>query len=366
MNAATLPSGGLAPGSVIGIAGGGQLGRMLAMAAARLGFHTIIYDPAQPCPAAQAANSQIVATFDDEAARTEFATECDVITYEFENIPLAFVEQISQETPVYPPPAALAVSQDRLAEKEFFGKLGITTAPFFEVNDPDQLRQACERLGGPGILKTRRMGYDGKGQVRLKPGDEAAMQTADELASETPCTLEGFVEFDQEISVIAARGIDGRFGAFDPARNRHEEGILRQSQVPCGASEELCKAAADIARQVTESLGYVGVIGIEFFVTPGGGLIANEFAPRVHNSGHWTEAACAVSQFEQHIRAICGLPLSATGRHSDCVMTNLIGFDVEALPLLLAEPGTLVHLYGKSDIRDGRKMGHVTRLLPKS
>lgn len=360
-----IPEQGLAAGSTVGIAGGGQLARMLAIAAARLGYQTIIYDPVADCPAAQTANTQITASFDDKPAQRDFASRCDVITYEFENIPIEFVNALSEGTTVYPSAKALAVSQDRLAEKTFFRDLGIETAPFFTVDDARDIDAALAELNGPGILKTRRMGYDGKGQVRLQAGGGPDLAAAREMAAATACILEGFVDFDCEISVIAARGEDGAFAAFDPARNRHEGGILRESAVPCALDESICSSAIDIAAEVTRELGYVGVIGIEFFVTPDGRLIANEFAPRVHNSGHWTEAACAVSQFEQHIRAICGLPLADASRHSDCVMTNLIGFDVESVSLLLNEKDTVIHLYGKAETREGRKMGHLTRLLPR-
>lgn len=353
----------LAPGAVIGILGGGQLGRMLAMAAARLGYRTVILDPDPHAPAAQCASSHICAGYEDKATLEQFARQCDVITYEFENIPVATAALLSQEKPVFPPVAALENSQDRLAEKEFLNRVGVATAPFFDITDREALASALAQTGGRGILKTRRMGYDGKGQARIDSVEEADAAWR-ELAGH-PLILEGFVDFALEISVIAARGRDGAFSAYDPPRNVHRGGILRTSTVPSGLGGDVLAEAVSIARRVTEALGYVGVIGVEFFVMGDGRLLVNEIAPRVHNSGHWTEAACAVSQFEQHVRAICGLPLGGTARHGDCVMENLIGEDVGKVPAILAEADCILHLYGKAEVRQGRKMGHVTRLMPK-
>jgi 5-(carboxyamino)imidazole ribonucleotide synthase len=351
----------LKPGAVIGILGGGQLGRMLAMAAARLGYRTVILDPDPHAPAAQCANSHICAGYGDEAALDALARQCDVITYEFENIPVSTAALLSQKRPLFPPVEALENSQDRLAEKQFLNRAGIETAPFFDITDREALASALAQAGGRGILKTRRMGYDGKGQARI---DSAADADAawQELAGHA-LILEGFVEFAMEISVIAARGRDGSFCAYDPPRNVHRGGILRSSTVPSGLNGDVLAEAVSITRAITEALGYVGVIGVEFFVMGDGRLLVNEIAPRVHNSGHWTEAACAVSQFEQHVRAICGLPLGGTARHSDCVMENLIGEDVEKVPAILGEPDCVLNLYGKAEVRAGRKMGHVTRLV---
>ena len=364
MSTATDRPAPLQPGATIGIAGGGQLGRMLAIAAGRLGFRTIIFDPDAQCPAAQMANAVTAASFDDEDAIQAFAAACDVATYEFENIPVGFVAAVGAQTPVYPPAMALEIGQDRLVEKGFFAEAGIATAPYRQVDTRQDLAEALDSLGGKGILKTRRLGYDGKGQALLTgPGD---IDDAFAAIGGKPAILEGFVDFAFEISVIAARGKDGGFAAFDPPRNTHRDGILWQSAVPAGIDADLAARAIAAARAVTDKLGYVGVIGVEFFVTADGDLLANEFAPRVHNSGHWTEAACAISQFEQHIRAIAGLPLGATGRHSDCVMENLIGDDVLAAGAIAAQPDAVLHLYGKQEIRAGRKMGHVTRLASKT
>jgi 5-(carboxyamino)imidazole ribonucleotide synthase len=353
----------LKPGAAIGILGGGQLGRMLAMAAARLGYRTVILDPDPHAPAAQCGNNQIRAGFGDEAALDEFARECDVITYEFENIPVSTAALLSQKRPVFPPVVALENSQDRLAEKEFLNRAGIETAPFFDIADRETLSLALAKAGGRGILKTRRMGYDGKGQARIDSTAEA--DAAWRELGGRPLILEGFVDFAVEISVIAARGRDGAFTAYDPPRNVHRGGILRTSTVPSGLDGDVLAEAVSIARKITEALGYVGVIGVEFFVMGDGRLLVNEIAPRVHNSGHWTEAACAVSQFEQHVRAICGLPLGGTARHSDCLMKNLIGEDVDNVPAILGEADCVLNLYGKAEVRAGRKMGHVTRLAPK-
>jgi 5-(carboxyamino)imidazole ribonucleotide synthase len=355
---------GLRPGATIGILGGGQLGRMLAIAAARLGFATIVFDPDKAAPAAQTANRHIAGDYADFAALEQFADACDVITYEFENIPLETAKFLSGSKPVHPPVAALEASQDRLVEKRFLNGLGIPTAAFFEIADAQNLRAALASAGGRGIVKTRRMGYDGKGQALLET-PEAATQAWDELGAH-PLILEGFVDFALEISLIAVRGADGGFRAYEPAMNRHSGGILRTSIVPAPLPGEVMADAVAIAQRIVVALDYVGVIGIEFFVARDNRLMVNEIAPRVHNSGHWTEAACAISQFEQHIRAVAGLPLGQTTRHSDCVMENLIGDDIGKVPGILAEGGAVLHLYGKAEARPGRKMGHVTRLFAHS
>lgn len=360
MRQASAPSGPPAPGATIGIAGGGQLGRMLAMAAGRLGYRTIVFDPDPDGPAAQMANAVIAAGFDDNAQIDRFAAACDVVTYEFENVPLAFAERVGAQTPLFPPAAALETSQDRAAEKRFFADLGIATAPWAQVDTAEDLAGAMDRMDGPAILKTRRLGYDGKGQQRL--ADAAGATAAFEAIAGRPAIVEGLVAFDMEISIIAARGRDGAFAAYEPARNTHRDGILRESAVPCGAGPRVIDEAVDATRAIAEALDYIGVIGVEFFVASDGRLVANEFAPRVHNSGHWTEAACAVSQFEQHVRAVCGLPLGSTQRHSACVMRNLIGEEIARAGHWLAEPDAVLHLYGKRETRAGRKMGHVTLL----
>jgi 5-(carboxyamino)imidazole ribonucleotide synthase len=356
---APLPS-----GSTIGIIGGGQLGRMLAMAAARLGYRTVILDPQADCPAAQLANRHIAAGYDDPTALTELSSHCDVVTYEFENVPVAAAARLALDVPVFPPPRALEVSQDRLAEKRFLNGIGIATADFLSVDSDADLASALSEFGGSGVLKTRRMGYDGKGQRLFRDfqGDVDGIHAA---MGGMPLILESLVLFDREISVIAARGRDGSLAGYDPAENVHRDGILHRSTVPAAISPATSDLAFRNAVAIVEALDYVGVIGVEFFVTGGGLLCVNEIAPRVHNSGHWTEAACAVSQFEQHIRGITGHTLGQARRHSDCMMENLIGDDVNRASELLAEPDLVLHLYGKAEARQGRKMGHFTRIRPR-
>ena len=346
----------------IGIIGGGQLGRMLAMAAARLSLRTVILEPQADCPAAQVANAQILAAYDDADALAELARLCDVVTYEFENVPVSAAEALAEAIPVYPPPRALEVSQDRLVEKRFIRDCGILTADFAAVDSQTDLESALDRFGGVGVLKTRRLGYDGKGQ-RLFRSPAEVRDGAFEALGGVPLILESLVPFEREISIIAARDRDGTIACYDPAENVHLNGILHTSTLPARLSEATADQARKAARALLDQLGYVGVIGVEFFVLPDGRLVANEIAPRVHNSGHWTEAACVVSQFEQHIRAVAGYTLGDPRRHSDCVMQNLVGDDIENVPAWLARPGVLVHLYGKTEARPGRKMGHITQIL---
>jgi 5-(carboxyamino)imidazole ribonucleotide synthase len=350
----------LAPGATIGIVGGGQLGRMLAIAAARLGYRTAVLEPQADCPAAQVANRHIMAAYDDAAGLAELAKISDVVTYEFENVPVSAAVRLAEQVPLHPPARALEVSQDRFTEKSFLNGLGISTAAFRAVDSVEDARTAHAAFGERAILKTRRLGYDGKGQIRLDPGDDAGRAFA-ELGG-SGLIMEALVAFEREISVVAARGVDGAVAAYEPAWNVHREGILRSSSVPSGAPLTAEAAARDAAFAILEALDYVGVIGVEFFVLADDGVLVNEIAPRVHNSGHWTEAACAVSQFEQHIRAIAGLPLGAATRHSDCVMENLIGEEFARAAELLAEPNVVLNLYGKTEPRPGRKMGHFTRL----
>ncbi|WP_304613957.1 5-(carboxyamino)imidazole ribonucleotide synthase [Paracoccus sp. (in: a-proteobacteria)] len=336
----------------IGILGGGQLGRMLSAAASRLGLRCHIFEPGA-APAGDVAWRVTTAPYEDEAALRAFADSVDVITYEFENVPTSALDLLESLRPIRPGRRALAVSQDRLTEKTFLTDIGLTVAPFADVPDQGALDDAIARIGRPSILKTRRMGYDGKGQVRI--GEGPADWTG------APSVLEGFVNFTAEISVIIARGTDGQVAAFDPGLNVHEGGILRTTTVPCGLPGRVTTDAVLIAARIANALDYVGVLGVELFVTPEG-LIVNEIAPRVHNSGHWTQAGCAVDQFEQHIRAVAGLPLGDGKRHVDVVMENLIGDDMDRVPALLAQPRTQVHLYGKGQARPGRKMGHVNRI----
>lgn len=355
----------LKPGESIGIIGGGQLGRMLAMAAARLGFRTIILEPQEECPAEQVASSHITAAYDDAEALNMLAALCSIVTYEFENVPIEAARTLAQKKPVFPPPRALEVAQDRLTEKTFLKGCGIATAQFAAVDSQQQLEQALDDFDGSGVLKTRRLGYDGKGQ-RHFAGSQDSPAGAFAQLGHVPLVLESLVPFVREISIIAVRTTGGVVVSYDPAENQHRDGILRRSTVPSAASPAAIEAARRAAVQITDQLDYVGVIGIEFFEMEDGSLLVNELAPRVHNSGHWTEAACVTSQFEQHIRAIAGLPLGGVDRHFDCTMDNLIGDEVETVPSLLGEPDTVVHLYGKTAIRPGRKMGHVTRISTRS
>jgi 5-(carboxyamino)imidazole ribonucleotide synthase len=349
----------LHPGATIGILGGGQLGRMLALAAARLGLRAHVYDPVADGPAQQVCDAATIAPYDDAAALAAFAGAVDVITYEFENIPTGTLDLLEGHRPIRPGRQALAVSQDRLSEKRFLQDLGLTTAPFHDVATLEDLSAALETVGRPAILKTRRFGYDGKGQARIRPGDDADAALA--TLNGAPAILEGFVEFTHEVSVIGARGLDGSVTCFDPGENLHEDGILRTTTVPARLSPNQRTDAVLLAARILNALDYVGVMGVELFVTKAG-LVVNEIAPRVHNSGHWTQNACAVDQFEQHIRAVAGWPLGDGVRHADAVMENLIGKDVTRWPDLARETGAALHLYGKAEWRPGRKMGHVNRV----
>jgi 5-(carboxyamino)imidazole ribonucleotide synthase len=351
----------LPPGAVIGILGGGQLGRMLSVAASRLGYRCHIYEPGANPPAGHVAHAVTTAPYDDEAALRAFAEAVDVVTYEFENVPTAALDLIESLRPIRPNRRALATSQDRLLEKDFLTGLGIATAPYAAVNSEADLRRAIERIGTPAILKTTRLGYDGKGQARImEPGDAPAALAA---MGGAHAVLEGFIAFSHEVSVIAARGLDGSVACFDPGENVHRDGILRTTTVPARLTPGQRADGILIAARILNALDYVGVLGVELFVTPRG-LIANEIAPRVHNSGHWTQNGCAVDQFEQHIRAIAGLSLGDGSRHSDVVMENLIGDDVLQVPAILNERHAALHLYGKGAPRPGRKMGHVNRVKP--
>ncbi len=350
----------LAPGATIGILGGGQLGRMLAMAAARLGLKTHIYEPGADAPAAQVAAHTTHAPYDDAAALTAFARAVDVITYEFENIPTAALDILEAITPVRPNRAALAVSQDRIDEKTFLQSLGLKTAPFAAIDSLADLSRALETITAPAILKTRRLGYDGKGQARLNSPQDAEPALAQ--MNGAPAILEGFIDFTHEVSVIGARGADGQIACFDPGQNTHRGGILHTTTVPAQLTTAQRTDAVLIAANILNALDYIGVIGVELFVTPSH-LIVNEIAPRVHNSGHWTQNGCTIDQFEQHIRAVAGWPLGDGKRHSDIEMLNLIGTDLDDLAALAADPSIALHLYGKSEARRGRKMGHANRLL---
>ena len=354
----------IAPGGTIGILGGGQLGRMISVAAANLGLRTHVYCPDPDSPAFDVCARHTVAAYEDEAALTRFAASVDVVTYEFENVPARTAEIVAALTPLRPGALALATAQDRLAEKTFVNALGIATAPFRAVASTADLASAVEAPGLPAILKTRRFGYDGKGQVRIAAGDD--LEAAFAAVDGAPAILEGFVPFSQEISVVAARGPDGGFAAYDPCWNEHRDGILDLTRLPSGLTSTVEARAVMAARRIADALDYVGVLAVEMFVVGRGeeaGLVVNELAPRVHNSGHWTIEGAVTSQFENHIRAVCGLPLGVTAlTGAGATMENLLGHDADRWPELAAEPGAHLHLYGKT-IRPGRKMGHVTRVV---
>ena len=352
----------LRPGAVIGILGGGQLGRMLAVAAARLGYRTHVYEPGAAPPAADVVHAVTCAGYGDAAALTAFAGAVDVITYEFENVPTAALDLLESLKPIHPNRRALAISQDRLAEKAFLNGIGLVTAPYAAVATAEDLAVALARIGCPSILKTTRLGYDGKGQARIKSAADSAAALA--AMQGALAVLEGFIPFTHEVSVIAARAIDGSVACYDPGENVHRDGILHTTTVPARLTPGQRSDAILAAARILNALDYVGVLGVELFVTPEG-LIVNEIAPRVHNSGHWTQNGCAVDQFEQHIRAITGWPLGDGGRHSDVTMENLIGDDIARIPRIARERNAALHLYGKADARPGRKMGHVNRIAPQ-
>ncbi len=349
----------LPPGSTIGILGGGQLGRMLSIAAARLGLKCHIYEPAPNPPAGDVAAAVTTASYDDAEALARFAGSVDVVTFEFENVPARTAEVLAAHAPVRPNPRALEVSQDRVAEKGFLGGLGIAVAPWRPVGDLREMKAALAEIGTPSILKTRRLGYDGKGQIRI--ADACRADAAWDEIGRAPSVLEGFVRFQREVSVIGARGLGGEVVCFDPGENVHRDGILHTTTVPAGISAAAKADAVLIAGRILNALDYVGVMGVELFQAPDGRMLVNEIAPRVHNSGHWTIEACVIDQFQQHIRAVAGWPLGDGSRHSDAVMTNLIGAEADAW-FDLARSGDGLHLYGKAEARAGRKMGHVTRL----
>lgn len=348
----------LQTGATIGILGGGQLGRMLSMAAARLGLKTHIFEPAANPPAGDVAHRVTTAGYDDIEALKAFASSVDVITYEFENVPTAALDIIESLRPIRPTRRALAISQDRITEKAFLTDLGITVAPYAQIDSLSDLTAALETIGTPAILKTRRFGYDGKGQVRIT--DAAQAEDAFAALKGAPAVLEGFVNFTREVSVIAARGVDGAVVCYDPGENVHKDGILDTTTIPATLAAGQHMDAILLAGKILNALDYIGVMGVELFVTDNG-LIVNEIAPRVHNSGHWTQNACVVDQFEQHIRAVAGWQLGDGQRHSNAVMINLIGDDI----LKADNADGALHLYGKADIKAGRKMGHINKVSPK-
>jgi 5-(carboxyamino)imidazole ribonucleotide synthase len=357
---------GLAPGAVLGILGGGQLARMMVLAAADLGVRCHVLAPEGDNPAFDVAARHIVAEYEDEAALSAFADGVDLVTYEFENVPAATAAFLSQRKPLHPGARALAVTQDRLSEKSFVADLGLEVAPFRAVDSLADLETAVAEIGLPAILKTRRFGYDGKGQVKIAPGTD--LSEAYEAIGHFPAILEGFVPFIREVSVVAARGLDGAFAAFDVCENEHRDHILAFTRIPAALGDEASRAAIDAARRIGEALGYVGVFAVELFVMEEAGaerIVVNEIAPRVHNSGHWTSEGADTSQFHQHVRAVCGFPLGSAARRGRVEMENLIGDAALRWRTILAEAGAHLHLYGKRDARPGRKMGHVTRVRPE-
>jgi len=355
----------LKPGATIGILGGGQLGRMLALAAARLGLRCHVYSPEKDSCAFDVVKASTCAAYEDERALMRFAAAVDVVTYEFENVPAKTAALLSRRKPVLPDPKVLEITQDRLIEKNFVTELGIATAPYAAVHSASQLADAVEKVGLPAVLKTRQFGYDGKGQATIgKTADPAA---AWRKLRNVPCILEGFIGFEREVSLVAARGADGKVECFDVTENEHRDHILKFSRVPAKVPDSLAAEAQRIATRIAKAFGYVGVLAVEMFVVRKGRartLLVNEIAPRVHNSGHWTIDGATVSQFEQHIRAVAGWPLAKPLRLGKVEMTNLIGADVNEAASWLTVPGASLHLYGKGEARAGRKMGHVTRVWP--
>lgn len=354
----------LPPGSIIGILGGGQLGRMSALAAARLGYACHVYAPDADSPGMQVAAHRTVAAYEDRDALAHFAASVAVVTFEFENVPAAALEALSGLVPCRPGLAALATCQDRAAEKAFLDRIGVPVAPWRLVESEADLRDAVAALGLPAVLKTTRLGYDGRGQAVLR--EPADLAPAFARLAPRPLILEAFIPFAAEVSAIAARGEDGTVAVFDPAENRHAHHILDLSFAPARLPPAVCEAARSHVAAVAEGLELIGLVALEMFVLPDGSLLGNEIAPRPHNSGHWTMDACAASQFEQHIRAVAGLPLANPERHHDAVMRNLIGPEgLAAWPRLLRMHAVVPHLYGKAEARPGRKMGHANRLLAR-
>lgn len=353
----------IAPGGVIGIIGGGQLGRMTALAAARLGYRCHIFCPEADSPAAQVSAAATVAAYEDETALAAFADAVDAVTFEFENIPAASVKLLCERTTVRPGWRALEISQDRRLEKAFLNGIGIATAPWHRVESDAELAAAIGDVGLPGLLKTARFGYDGKGQIMIRNEADAAAARA--ALGNAPAVFEGLVDFEREISVVLARGVDGQIAAFDAVENRHRHNILDVTTAPAPIPPSLAQEAQAIAGRIAQDLSIAGLLAVEMFVTRDHRLLVNEIAPRPHNSGHWTMDACATSQFEQFVRAVAGVPLGSPERLFDATMTNLIGDDVDQWPDLLRDPGARLHLYGKAPARPGRKMGHVNRLFPR-
>ncbi len=362
----------LPPNATIGILGNGQLGRMLALAAARMGYRTHVYGPEADSPAEQVATDSTVADYTDEKALASFADAVDAVTFEFENVPAKAAAFLAAHTEVRPSWKALEVCQDRIKEKQFFASINAATPKWAAVNTRADLDAAIKTVGTPAVLKTARLGYDGKGQAKvLKPADADAAWNAitggkTPVPNGTFAVLEGFVDFRCEVSVIAVRGQDGKTICFEPSENVHANHMLATSTVPARIDAKTAAAAIDIATRAAAALDLVGLLAVEMFVTASGELLCNEMAPRPHNSGHWTQDACGTDQFEQLIRAVAGLPLVDPARHADVIMQNLVGEDVNDLDRYLADPAAHIHLYGKAEARPGRKMGHVNILKPKT
>lgn len=361
---------GLPRGSIIGIMGGGQLGRMAAIAAARMGFHCHIYCPDPQSPAAEVSKWHSCNSFDDKAALEKFAKSVDVITCEIEHVPADALKCIAAHAPLRPGVRVFEICQDRVAEKTFLNEIGIATTGWLAITSPDQIRQAYQNGWRAGILKTAFAGYDGKGQFRLQ--DQEHFQNAESIwaelfgAEDAPgsAVLEEIVAFEKEMSVVVARNAEGQIEAFDTVENIHENHILSITHAPATIPDASREAATSIAKKIADSLDIQGVLAIEMFLTTSGDVLVNELAPRPHNSGHWTINACQTDQFQQLIRAICGLPLASPERWADAEMINLIGDDIEKTPEYLNTPNAHLHLYGKQDVRTGRKMGHVTIVKP--
>ncbi len=355
----------LKPGATIGILGGGQLGRMLALAAGRLGLRCHVYSPEKESCAFQVTPLTTCAAYEDERALTRFAAAVDVVTYEFENVPAKTAALLAKRKPVLPDPKVLEITQDRLIEKNFIAELNIGTAPYASVHSATQLADAIAKVGLPAVLKTRQFGYDGKGQAMIAKGSEPA--AAWRHLRNVPCILEGFIAFEREVSVVAARSRDGTVECFDVTENEHRDHILKVSRVPAKVPAPLGEEARRTATRIAKAFDYVGVLAVEMFVVKQGrarALLVNEIAPRVHNSGHWTIDGATVSQFEQHIRAVAGWPLGKPLRLGKVEMTNLIGAEVNDASKWFTVPGAGLHLYGKGEPRPGRKMGHITRVWP--
>ncbi|MCR0980754.1 5-(carboxyamino)imidazole ribonucleotide synthase [Roseomonas populi] len=353
----------LPPGATIGILGGGQLGRMTALAAARLGYRCHVFSPAAGEPGTQVAAESTIAAYGDEDALGRFARSVDVVTFEFENVPAATLDHLAAIVPCRPGIRALSICQDRLLEKAFLEKAGVPVAPWAAVHSAADLPAALAKVGLPAVLKTTRLGYDGRGQAVVRTAEEAEAALA--RLSPHPLIAEAFVPFAAEISAVAARAVDGTTATYDAVENRHAHHILDLSFAPARVPAEAAAAARRHAAAVAEALELVGVLAVELFLLPDGTLLGNEIAPRPHNSGHWTMDACGASQFDQHARAVAGLPLASTARHADAVMRNLIGPEGMARwPGIAGEPDVFLHLYGKAEARPGRKMGHATRVFP--